>query len=163
VILAAQLIVAAAALCFSPTHRDRQREDVQRFVVVTVPLEGAEAKFTIMMGRSQKLLVILPWQPTGSSWQVTQVDKTLLNYEQLDDKQYQKLVEQGAVKKEDEGPPMAGREEKRVFEFSPLSGGTTKVELHYSQSYDKKAKPNKIVLLRLVISDNKPKDGRSSE
>jgi hypothetical protein len=103
--------------------------DGRPYVIVSAKVDGVEEKTTIQMDESQRLLVVLPWQATGYTWTVSHYQKASLEVKQLDENAYQKLVNEGVLKKLDRSPGMPGSVEKQVFELHPLSRGTTNVEL----------------------------------
>jgi predicted secreted protein len=135
-------------LCLS-----NQQQPQHSYVVVTPQLEGAEEKATVQLDKSQTLLVVLPWQATGYSWKVSEYDKAFLNRKQLDRYGYRELVNRGIVKKSNQSHGEPGLIEKRVFEFIPLSFGTTHVELQYIRGFEKQPSPAKKLFLSITVSD----------
>jgi predicted secreted protein len=154
VIRAAQFVFALMILWFSAACPRVQADGEHSYVIVTGQLQRAEERSAVQMGKSQSLLVVLPWQATGYTWTVSQHDKAFLDFKELDDNQYKELVEKGVLK--NESHVMPGGIEKRVFEFHPLSIGTTKVELQYVRKFEKPPMPAKKFFVTVTISESQP-------
>lgn len=154
---AAQFVLAMVPLCLSLPCLGGQPGPEPSYVVVSPQLEGAEEKTTVQLLKSQTLLVVLPWQATGSSWKVSHCDKAFLNFKQFDQNGYSELVNRGILKRSDPSHGEPGVIEKRVFEFIPLSSGTTHVEMQYIRGFEKRPSPTKRLFLSITVSDSKNK------
>jgi len=154
---AAQFVLAVLPLGLSLPCLGGQPGPQPSYVIVSPQLEGAEEKTTVQLLKSQTLLVVLPWQATGSSWKVSHYDKAFLNFKQFDQNEYSELVNRGILKRSDQSHGEPGVIEKRVFEFIPLSFGTTHVELQYIRGFEKRPSPTKRLFLSITVSDNKNK------
>jgi hypothetical protein len=155
VLPAARFVFAIVPLWLSLPCLGSQPDRQHSYVMVVPQLEGTEEKATVQLHESQTLLVVLPWQATGYSWRVSQYDKALLKFKQLDQNEYGELVNRGILKRNDQSHRGPGLVEKRVFEFIPLSLGTAHVELQYIRGFETRPSPAKRLFLSITISDSK--------
>jgi predicted secreted protein len=152
---AAQFVLAVVPLWLSLPCLGGQPSPQHSYVIVSPQLEGAEEKTTVQLHKPQTLLVVLPWQATGYSWKVAHYDKAFLNFRQFDQNGYSELVNRGILKRSDQSHGEPGLIEKRVFEFIPLSFGTTHVELQYIRGFEKRPSPAKKLLLSITVADSR--------
>lgn len=127
------------------------------YVIVTPELESAEQKAKVHLHASQRLLVVLSWQATGYRWRVSQYDKAFLDFKELDQNEYGELVNHGILKRNRRSGSEPGSVQQRVFEFLPISLGTTQVELQYIRGFETQPWPAKRLFLTITISDSATK------
>lgn len=107
----------------------------EKYVVLGEQQSGTVAKLKI----SQLLIIQLPAQQgsTGYGWTVTQFDKSLCKLEELTPEQVKQLQADGILAKpSDTG--LLGAVEPQVFQLTPLSKGTTQIQLQYVRSWEPK-------------------------
>jgi inhibitor of cysteine peptidase len=104
----------------------------ENYVVVGEQQSGTLAKLTL----SQVLIIQLPSQPsTGFGWTVTKFDQSACKVEELTPEQVKLLHDNGTlVKPKDTG--LLGAVEHQVFQLTPLSKGTTKIQLWYARPWE---------------------------
>jgi inhibitor of cysteine peptidase len=131
-VLAGSLALAAGAC---------NRSDQEAKVGSNVTVTKADKDQTVKVGTGGQVIVRLAWSPgTGYDWVLTKNDASVLRQE-------------GEASSEPAKEPMPGAPEIRIFRFKALKAGSTPLEFHSRQPFEKQAPPAEVFRVQVVISD----------
>ncbi|MGO9641655.1 MAG: protease inhibitor I42 family protein [Candidatus Acidiferrales bacterium] len=128
-------VLIALVACASLLLPKASPAAAEKYVVVGEQQSGKVAK----IGMSQLLVIQLPSQQgsTGYGWTVAQFDKSLCKLEELSDDQVKQLQDSGVLPKPNDSG-LIGAVHPQIFQLTPLSKGTTKIQLQYVRSWEPK-------------------------